>query len=153
MDAALGSTSAFPVFVMDAFAPGHPHWLYVIGIELFVLHMVIIYQVRQSLCALPSKQIEDKANMSKLQPKPYLYRITYMSHLLYAREPPSVTASPVLALVHHQVNTCKYPERNGLLQGNTQHFFCEVEMVLKRKLGNAQFCIRSSACKSLIFQS
>ncbi len=49
--AALGSTSAFPVFVMDAFAPGHPHWLYVIGIELFVLHMVILYQVRQSLCA------------------------------------------------------------------------------------------------------
>ena len=46
-----------------------------------MLHMVIIYQVRQSLCALPSKQIEDKANMSKLQPKPYLYRITYMSHL------------------------------------------------------------------------
>ncbi len=58
-----------------------------------------------------------------------------MSHLLYAREPPSVTASPVLALVHHQVNTCKYPEQNGSLQGNTQHFFCEVEMVLKRKLG------------------
>ena len=49
--AALGSTSVSSLFVIDTFATGHPHWLYVIEIELFVLHMIVVYQVRQSLCA------------------------------------------------------------------------------------------------------
>ena len=49
--AALGSTSAFSVFFIDTFANGHQHWLYVIEIELFVLHMIIIFQVRRSLYA------------------------------------------------------------------------------------------------------
>ena len=33
------------------------------------------------------------------------------------------------------MNTCKYPERNRPLQVYTQDLFCEIEMVLKRKLG------------------